>query len=370
MKVLLVPCFTKDNPYQLCLAEGLKKYGVDVILVSDIKGRLPLLKAVKLYGRPDIVHLQWIHGFIVSSGIIKTIVKGFRFILELVILKLKGIKLIHTVHNLLHHDRKHVLLELLFRSIATRLYDCIIVHCDYARRIIAKTYRLSERDLKKIAVIPHGNYIKSYENTVSRSEARRHLGLAEDEIVFVYVGRIRPYKGLPHLLRSFMRLTLPTARLIIAGKPSSDQLRRSIKDLAKRDPRIILKLEFIPNSQIQIYLNAADVVVLPYKNILTSGSVILAMSFGKPVIAPRLGCIPELIEDDVGGFLYDPKNINGLFEALTRAVQSRKRLPMLGKYNLNKIRRFNWMEIAKATLQLYRRCLWKEVRSTKTRTPV
>ena len=359
MRVLLIPCFTKENPYQSCLAEELKKCGVNVILVSDIKGKLPLLETVKCYWKPDIVHLHWIHSFIISPNVLKTIVKGFRFILELAILKLKGIKLVWTVHNLLQHEQQHPFLELLFRSATVRLCDYVIVHCNCAREIVVKIYKLCKKDFKKIAVIPHGNYIGSYKNNVSRLEARERLGLTRSEIVFLYIGKIRPYKGLLHLLKSFMRLKLPTARLIIAGKPSSIQLTKAIKTLAERDSRILLKLEFIPNDQIQIYLNAADVVVLPYRNVLTSGSAILAMSFGRPVIAPRIGCVAELIEDNKGGFLYEPENRNGLFEALLKAIQSHKRLYIMGKYNLYKIRKFNWIEIAKATLQLYKQCLQK-----------
>ena len=116
-----------------------------------------------------------------------------------------------------------------------------------------------------------------------------------------------------------------------------------------------MRLEFIPAEELQVYLNAADVVVLPYKDILTSGAAVLAMSFGKPVIAPKLGCVAELIEEGVGGFLYDPEDEDGLLNAMRKAITANLRA--LGEYNLQKARELDWLRAAKATLEVYQRCL-------------
>jgi glycosyltransferase involved in cell wall biosynthesis len=97
--------------------------------------------------------------------------------------------------------------------------------------------------------------------------------------------------------------------LLIVGKPLNQKIAKEINSVV--DNRITTVLEFIPDDDIQIYMNAADVVILPYTDILTSGAAILAMSFGKPVIAPAVKCITETI-DDKGGFVGSGSVSNGL----------------------------------------------------------
>jgi len=98
-------------------------------------------------------------------------------------------------------------------------------------------------------------------------------------------------------------------------------------------------------------MNAADVVVLPFQDILTSGSALLAMSFGKPVIAPRMGCIPEAL-DRKGVFLYTHNEEEALLRAFQQA--SLADLAAMGKYNYRKAKRFDWNEIAQKTCELYK----------------
>ena len=100
-------------------------------------------------------------------------------------------------------------------------------------------------------------------------------------------------------------------------------------------------------------MKSADVLVLPYDDVLTSGSVLLSMSFGKPIIAPRIGCIPEVL-DDQGSFLYYPNEEEGLLQAMQRALEAN--LDMMGQYNYNKARSFDWKGIAKQTYEVYCRC--------------
>jgi len=101
-------------------------------------------------------------------------------------------------------------------------------------------------------------------------------------------------------------------------------------------------------------MNACDVVVLPFHDILTSGSALLAMSFGKPVIAPRLGCIPEVLDSE-GAFLYNYKEREGLLKAIQEA--SVANLGAMGKHNYDKTKRFDWNVIAQKTHELYQLCL-------------
>ncbi len=85
--------------------------------------------------------------------------------------------------------------------------------------------------------------------------------------------------------------------------------------MAKDDARISFHVKFIPDNEIQIFLNAANVVVLPFARILTSGTANLAMSFRRPIIVPKTGCLPELVAKD-SGWLFEPDNSKFLAEAM------------------------------------------------------
>jgi len=354
MKVLFLPDGSRGNPYQLELAEALRRRGVNVTLSNGI-GSLPILGAIWIHGKPDILHLHWTHGFVVGSTCVKTFLKALRFLTELVLARLIGVRVVWTVHNLLQHERKHSGLELFFNRILVWLYDQLIVHCDAAIEELMRSYRLPGRFRHKIKVIPHGNYVSSYPNQVSREEARGRFGLAMDELVFLYLGQIRPYKGVPELIDAFLKVDHPDARLLIAGRPATEEVKAQIREWSERDDRIQAFLEFIPDTDIQLYMNAADVVVLPYRDILTSGAALLAMSFGKPIIAPRLGCLAEVIDEGAGGFLYDPDDGGGLLQAMQQAVSAD--LSVMGQYNFQRAQEFDWSKIAEMTLEVYRRCV-------------
>ena len=134
---------------------------------------------------------------------------------------------------------------------------------------------------------------------------RERLGLPLGGFVFVCLGLLRPYKGLEELIPAF-RGCRPRLRLLVAGRPPTTQpTSTGSAYLAGGDPRIILEPRFIPAEEVQVYLNAADAAVLPYRQITTSGAALLAFSFGLPVVAPAIGAFPNLVTA-ANGLLYAP----------------------------------------------------------------
>ncbi|MFX1495693.1 MAG: glycosyltransferase [Promethearchaeota archaeon] len=192
--------------------------------------------------------------------------------------------------------------------------------------------------------------MNSYENQVTRKKARGRLALSDREIVFLYFGTIRPNKGVLRLTDTFRKFQSRRVRLLIVGEPASEAIRSKIMRCCKSDSRIRAFLQFVPAKDVQLYLNAADVVVLPFQDILTSGSALLAMSFGKPVIAPRMGCIPEVL-DSRGAFLYDHNEKEGILKAIHQVFSAN--LAAMGEYNYCKAKLFDWNMIAQKTCALY-----------------
>ena len=355
MHILFVPDFSRVNAYQRELAEALERRGARISMSNGI-GRFPLLGAMGACDEPDVLHLHWTHPLMVSAtgSRWKTLGKSLRLVLELLWLKARRTTLVWTVHNLASHEQSNWQIELLFNRICARLYDYLIVHCNSAKEAVVQTYLLPEDFKARMAVIPLGSYMPSYENAITRKQARDDFGYRQRDTVFLFFGLIRTYKGVFDLISAFGELDYPQAQLLIAGKPVNQELKRKLEDQMCANERITGRLTFIPDDEIQCYMNAADVVALPYRDVLTPSTAVLAMSFGKAVIAPRLGCVGELL-DDRGAFLYDADQDDGLVDAMRQALSAN--LADMGRHNLEQARQLDWDDIAQKTCEVYQRCL-------------
>jgi glycosyltransferase involved in cell wall biosynthesis len=215
--------------------------------------------------------------------------------------------------------------------------------------LVRERYYLGEDT--SITIIPHGHYINQYSSKALNKDPYEDFKITDQDTVFSFFGQIRPYKQVPHLLRSYHQLKAEETKLVIAGKPSSDALRRTIIQEAGNSNDVMLQLEFIPDEEVAQYFLIADVVVLPYRSILTSGTAVLAMSFGCPVIVPKIGCLGDLVTDGVNGFLYDPDEPDGLEQAMKRALDSN--LSGMGESGYQTVREKDWTSIAEKTRRVY-----------------
>ncbi len=228
-----------------------------------------------------------------------------------------------------------------------------------ARSVEPTARSVDVRARAKVRVIPHGHYRGAYPDTISRTEARERLGLPAAARVVAFTGWLRPYKGVTELVQAFAALPEPYARLVIAGQAVDADYVARLETLTAADPRARLDLGFLPDEELQVYLRAADVVACPFLEIFTSGSVLLAMSFERAVIAPRRGCVPETL-DEAGGILYDADDPQGLEGALRVAM--RADLASMGRHNGERLERFDWSHVAEATLATYRHVIEHPVR--------
>jgi glycosyltransferase involved in cell wall biosynthesis len=203
-------------------------------------------------------------------------------------------------------------------------------------------------------VIPHGNYIGNYPQGISREQARVKLGIEADKTVFLFLGAIRAYKGIPDLVAAFTKIATGNETLVLAGNPLNEQIESEISQLTARKKDIIYSPKFVNDEEIQIYMNAADVVVFPFRDIFTSGSVLLAMSFAKAIIIPDLESLAE-IKEAGGAITYDPHDKNSLGRAIASALSVD--LQKLGNCNLQEAEKLSWDAIADETFKFYSRIL-------------
>ena len=141
-------------------------------------------------------------------------------------------------------------------------------------------------------------------------------------------------------------------RLLFAARVVGDFSRQVVEKARLADPRIIIYgTPRFANDEFHLFYNAADIAVFPFTDILTSGSAITSLGFYCPVIVPALGCLPELVDSGVG-FLYDPKDPEGLRHALEEAMVRRRDEFRPGIERT--LRELNWGEIARKTVEVYR----------------
>lgn len=153
---------------------------------------------------------------------------------------------------------------------------------------------------------------------ISQSEARKHLGISEDKKLLLFFGFIRPYKGLDLLLRALKEIKDPSVQLLVAGEfyEDANTYKTLIDELGIRD-KLILKTDFIPDSEVKYYLCAADVVVQPYKNATQSGVTPLSYHYEKPMIVTNVGGLPSLVPHEKAGLVCEP-DPSSIAAAITR----------------------------------------------------
>lgn len=350
LNVAFGPYNPMGNPYQRLLAEHLRDESVNV---SSLPVGARFGKQAGPWQNAKVVHFHWFDKYILGSGSFKTSLKCRAMRGHITKLKKRGVRFVWTAHNLKNHQRRFIEHEHKFMTWFLERCDAVIAHAESAKTEVAKHYPDVRGLTERTHVIPHGNYIDVYSNEIDRERARAELKILSKRFVFLFIGQVHPYKGVRELIATFKSLLENDAFLLIAGKASDAEFEHEIEgDVRLSEDQIAFHPGFVPDEKLQIYLNAADVVVLPFTEILTSGSAVLAMSFGKPIIAPRHGCLPEMLGGQES-LLYDPKKENGLFLALHDAMEARERLNDLGRVNIEKARQWDWQMVAKRTAEVY-----------------
>ena len=310
--------FTAEgHDYNTCFHAALRRSGLEVHK-AKWSGRW-LYTNVR---SGDVISLDWpsfLYYFPESR--LKTWVNLLRFLVFVLALRLRGARIVWTAHNLYPHDGGRAeLAHRVGRYIVVRLASFVGVHGQGSAARVQHEFGVAP---SKLVLLEHGNWVGFYANTVTRQFARARLNVPQDAFVFLFIGMCKPYKNLEYLLRSHA-LMQDDSLLWIVGQFQSKAYYAQVTQaalLAAAD-RSTIRNEFVAPDDLQLYLNACDAVVLAYQEILTSGAAMLAFSFGRPVVAPRLGTLEELVTDDCG-VLYDPRSETALTTAM-RTVRARR----------------------------------------------
>lgn len=284
MIILALPLSASDNPYVDLLYSHMPSNGVVVKQFSLANVR----------ERCDICHIHWPDSMLTGNLLRASINKVIRFWILLLWVKLRwGAKIVWTVHNLEPHERAlPIWWRRFFYSIWFRFVDGAIFMSDASRVAFEKKY---EKQYES-TVIPHGHYCDVYEKVVPDSQIHNELTIQSGDFVFGNYGKIREYKNIPYLMREFSKLNGDHYKLIVAGKvrERDHELLAEIEGLAAQDARIHFLQGFVSDERMKALYERTDYAVLPYRDILNSGSALLALSLGCSVLVPALPTMKEL----------------------------------------------------------------------------
>jgi len=161
----------------------------------------------------------------------------------------------------------------------------------------------------KPAILVHHPLYDNFGEIISKTEARGKLKIKNDESIVLFFGFIRKYKGLDILLDAMkiLKSQMSNLKLLIAGEFYEDEkpYLEQINKLGIND-NVILRTDFIPDSEVKYYLCAADAVIQPYRNATQSGVTPLAYYFEKPMIVTNVGGLPSLVPNEKAGIVTEP----------------------------------------------------------------
>jgi glycosyltransferase involved in cell wall biosynthesis len=272
---------------------------------------------------------------------------------SVVISKIMGFKVLVSAHDVgsFRQGESRILLRAFYR-----LSDAVLVYSKRARselKVIVPNYN------REIYVSVHGNYIGLFSDIPSPRISKEKFGFTEDDFVVLFFGQLKRVKRLDLLLRAIAEAKSRGSnrlRLLIAGKIADSDFSEINEIINNKNLSEIIRIktDYIPYSELPVYLGATNLVALPYDQIYQSGVLLLAMSYEIPVLASDLPGMTEVIEDEVTGLTFCAGDMNDLADKLLNAE--------VGKWDLVKIAKnaklvasskHSWAECAKVTAVAY-----------------
>jgi glycosyltransferase involved in cell wall biosynthesis len=262
--------------------------------------------------KAKVLHILWNNKF-----------EAFDRTLLMMYYKAMGKKIAFTAHNVnqARRDNKDSWWNRITLKIQYHCCDHIFVHTQKMKGELCGDFGVAESD---VTVLRHPVNNAFPDTELTPAEAKRRLGLKDNEKAILFFGRIRPYKGVEYLLDAFRLLAAnkqANYRLVIAGEPKkgSEDYLNEIRQRVEREfapGEVMLRIQFIPDEEMELYLKGGDTLVLPYKEIFQSGVLFLAYSFGLPVVATDVGSFREEIVEGTTGFLCNPGDPSELAGAI------------------------------------------------------
>jgi beta-1,4-mannosyltransferase len=305
------------NPYQALLYSKGTEAGFAVVAAQQLSD-LSALACATAMGCGAAAHLHWTAPILADTEDEHAAdAKASNFLDYLRGLKRRGVSLVWTVHNRLPHRCPHPVVETQLRRELVDLCDVVHIMTVDTPEQVADVFTVpAERSM----LAEHPSYLGSYPAHHDPQLVRFETGFEPDDFVVGMLGSIQAYKGIDELMDAVDHVAsdVPNLRALVAGIPGRDPESAELIDRLQAEPMIRAIPAKLDDQNMARLTSAVDVMALPYRATLNSGAALLALSFGVPVVGPRLGQFTEL---EAEGFClaYDPGDSGGLARALRRA---------------------------------------------------
>lgn len=288
--------------------------------------------------RPDIIHFQWLPLPVVDRRFLKRL----RAIAPLVL----------TVHDTNPFNGNPTgRLQRVGAHTAFADFDRLIVHTEQGRaRLLAHG-----EGTDRVTMMPHGLLGRASSDAAADSMQTDSM---QSEITFLLFGKIKPYKGADLLIAAFAAMDpalRAQSRLRIVGKPYMDlePLHQQARQMGVAD-RVTIEPRFVGDAEVGGIFAPGVVATFPYREIEASGVLSLAITFGRPILAARLGGFIEAVQDGEHGLLVPPEDVKALSTAMSRFVGERNfAAACAARVQALTTSVPTWPEIARRTVALY-----------------
>ncbi|MCX6271772.1 MAG: glycosyltransferase [Bacteroidetes bacterium] len=288
--------------------------------------------------KPDIVVIKfWIPFVAPCLGTIARIIR-----------KNGHSKVISIIDNIIPHEKRPG--DRLLARYWVKSVDGLIA---MSRSVLEE---LNQFDDKKPKVYcPHPIY-DNFGKAIGKQEARNLLGLGHDTRLVLFFGFIRDYKGLDLLLKAFGtgKMKSQKIRLLVAGEFYTDS--KPYYDLIRQynlEDQVIMKTDFIPDTEVYQYFSAADLVVQPYKNATQSGVTQIAYHFDKPMIITNVGGLAEFVPHRKVGYVVEPDPAS-IAKAILTYFSENKEMEFVENVKFEK-KKYSWDRMMSEIISLSKR---------------
>lgn len=309
--ILVFPDYRKTNPYQTMVYEGLPTTEHSFVFTSNFQ------KIFEPGNEFKVLHVHWTAPFWSKCECVEDAKARLEYLNQrLKVMVDQGVKIFWYIHNFEPHFNKFPEQDLAFRVKLGEISWRVVLLSPAKIEEIISRFQINP---EKILISPHPHYIGHY----NRKDNIQLIPFKKEKITLLFLGQIRAYKGLSEIL-SFLKKykeLLNHLRFIVAGRPVFPSKVGDLSKILAHRNIIYIEREILDEEIFGLY-SVSDYVILPFKKILNSGSTILSLSMGVPVIAPPDGSLPYYIISGVNGYLYrDEKELE---KTLTQIVKSFK----------------------------------------------
>ncbi len=295
-KVYVVPLinfsFRKTNYLYLLyknFIEEKEDFGINIESLSVFDHPKILLSRLK--NEKSVLHYHWLE------------ITGFQSLIGMIwklfwisFYKLFNGKIIWTIHNEFPHSNNFILLNRIIRKYMAHIADKLQVHCNSAVDIMMPVLNVQRN---KFVVINHPEFAVELigKDTAVKLLDEKYLPgkINNEDTLFLMFGEIAEYKGIKEVVEIFNKLN-EKKKLIIAGvvKKGNEKYYNEILVTIKNKDRVFICDKRIPDEDVPLFLNSCDYALFNFNDVLTSGSVILALNYNKKIVVPEKGCLKEL----------------------------------------------------------------------------